>query len=326
MRFYCTYFDRNYLVKGLTLYRSLERHGGSFALWVLCLDDETYDVLTRLELPGLRPIRLRDVESANPDVAATRNSRSRIEYYFTLSPVWPLYLLERFSEIDLLTYIDSDLLFFSSPEPIFEELGDDSVLVIEHGFPERLRHLERYGVYNVGFVTFRNDDRGRAVLYQWRADCVAWCYDRAEDGRFADQKYLDRWPSQFPGVHVLRHKGANLAPWNWMNHAIAFDGQRGTVDGQRLIFFHFHGFKIVNRWLFEPGDAAYGAMPRRLRRPLYGGYLRELSRTRSWLRSRLPANDAAAFGSVRYAAYNLQHTLYLLRHRQLWPRLGFIAL
>ena len=47
MRFYCTYFDKNYLVKGLTLYRSLQRHGGSFTLWVLCLDEATFEAMLR---------------------------------------------------------------------------------------------------------------------------------------------------------------------------------------------------------------------------------------------------------------------------------------
>ena len=326
MRFYCTYFDKNYLVKGLTLYRSLQRHGGSFTLWVLCLDEATFEALSHLALPELRPVRLADLESADRELHAARGNRSLIEYYFTLTPAWPLFLLERFPEVDLLTYVDSDLLFYSSPEPVFEELHDDAILIIGHRFPEPLRHLERYGVYNVGFVTFRNDDRGRECLRWWREQCLQWCHDRFEDGRFADQKYLDHWPGTMSGVRVLQHKGAGLAPWNWMNYALVFDGTSGTVDGEPLIFFHFHGFKIVNRWLFEPGDAPYRKMPRKLRRQLYGGYLRALAKTRSWLRSTLPGREAATFGSVRYAAYNLHYTLYLLRHRQLWPRVGFIPL
>src|SRR5205814_3398175 len=107
------------------------------------------------------------------------------------------------------------------------------------------------------------------------------CYDRLEDGKYGDQKYLDDWP-RARGVHVLEHPGAGLAPWNWMRYRIAFDGHTGTVDGHPLVFFHFQGFKILNRWLFKPTAESYDPMPRGLRRKLYGGYLRELARTRRW--------------------------------------------
>jgi hypothetical protein len=34
-----------------------------------------------------------------------------------------LNLLERESEVDLMTYLDADLFFFADPEPLFQELG-----------------------------------------------------------------------------------------------------------------------------------------------------------------------------------------------------------
>ena len=324
-RFYCTYFDQNYLVRGLTLYRSLARVDGPFVLWVLCLDDVTFDALDRLGCSDLRPIRLAELEEADPELRAVKPSRSPIEYYFTLSPALPLYVLSRYPDVDLITYVDSDLLFYSSPEPIFGELGSDSVLVIGHRFPGHLRHLEVHGVYNVGFLSFRNDDRGRACLARWREQCLDWCYDRVENGKFADQKYLDRWPDQ-PGVHVLQHKGAGLAPWNWMRFDVSLSGESGTVDGQPLIFFHFHGLKIVNRWFFQPSETGYDPMPRSLRRALYGGYLRELSRTESWIRARLPDADIVRSTSARYAPHTFRDFLFWLRRGQLYPRVGFIPL
>jgi hypothetical protein len=324
-RYYCTYFDQNYLLRGLTLYRSLVRAGDAFTLWVLCLDDATYEMLDRLRRPDLHPIRLTDLEVADPELRAVKPDRSPIEYYFTLTPALPLYILNRFTDVDLITYVDSDLHFYSSPEPIFAELGKDSVLLIGHRFPEHLRHLEVYGVYNVGFLSFRNDERGRACLDRWREQCLDWCYDRVEDGKFADQKYLDRWPEQ-AGVRALQHKGAGLAPWNWMRYGLSLSGTAGTVDGQPLIFFHFHGLKIVNRWFFQPSETAYDPMPRRLRRRLYGGYLRELTRTQSWLRAMLPGADIAKSASVRYAPHTFRDVLFWLRRGQLYARVGFIPL
>jgi len=54
----CTCFDRNYLLRGLTLYRSLAATGCDFTLNVLALDKETENTLVRLELPNLRTILL----------------------------------------------------------------------------------------------------------------------------------------------------------------------------------------------------------------------------------------------------------------------------
>ena len=38
-RVYCTYFDHNYLSRGLALYHSLQRHAPGARLWVLCLSE-----------------------------------------------------------------------------------------------------------------------------------------------------------------------------------------------------------------------------------------------------------------------------------------------
>src|SRR5215475_16070014 len=94
-RVYCTYFDHNYLPRGLALHQSLQQHAPGARLWVLCLSEACYRTLTALNLPALVPCRLSDFEAADPKVAATRASRSTVEYYFTLSPAWMLYVIDR---------------------------------------------------------------------------------------------------------------------------------------------------------------------------------------------------------------------------------------
>src|ERR1700729_1042096 len=87
-RVYCTYFDHNYLSRGLALYHSLQRYAPGSRLWVLCLSEACYNTLRTLDLPNLMPRRLAEFEAADPEVAATRPHRSTIEYYFTCSPAW----------------------------------------------------------------------------------------------------------------------------------------------------------------------------------------------------------------------------------------------
>lgn len=277
MRYFCTYFDAGYLVKGLALYRSLVRHSTPFRLWVLCFDDLTYKTLKSLKLDEVVPISLKDFEAGDEELLQTKATRSRIEYYFTCTPSLPLYVLKNYPHVDLITYVDADLFFFSDPSPIYEELANNSILIIGHRFPPNLKHLEVTGIYNVGLLSFRNDDIALQCLNWWRKLCLEWCYDSTEGGKYADQKYLDDWPSRFPCVTVLKNKGAGLAPWNITNYHLALKNKRVFVDLKPLIFFHFQGFNQITKWLYRPNLARYGVKTNSiLKDKIYRLYLGEL--------------------------------------------------
>lgn len=251
-RIYCTYFDHNYLPRGLALYHSLQRHSPDARLWVLCLSEACYTALRALGLPNLVPLRLADFERANPDVAATRSTRSVIEYYFTCSPAWILFVLDSEPDAEWVTYLDSDLFFFASPDPIYDEMNVAAFGIIPHRFSRGLEDQRRFGLYNVGWVSVRRRDDGMAALRWWRERCIEWCYDRVEDDRFADQRYLDRLPEMFPGVHVIDHLGANLAPWNLADVRLELHDGAIEIDGRyKLLFFHFFGIKRSGRYYFN---------------------------------------------------------------------------
>lgn len=318
---YCTYFDRNFLTRAIALHRSLVRHSPPFSLWALTLDEDAHDALAALGLEGVRPIRLQELEAADPELLAVKGTRSIVEYYFTCSPVLPRYLLRSYPEIDLITYLDADLLFYSSPQPIFDELGAGSVLIVPHRFPENLRHLEIHGVYNVGLLSFRNDNNGLAVLDKWRTDCIDWCYDRVEDDRYADQKYLDRWPG-LPGVVVLENPGAGLAPWNVMRYHMDFSYDPPTVDDRPLVFFHFQGVKELGPGLWDVSLDRYGATDARIRQGLYRGYVTALEQAGRLLRDSGTRGHHAA-SSLREAPGGWRHALGRIRRRQVvihWAR------
>lgn len=317
MRHFCTYFDRNYLVRAMALYDSLERHAGPFTLWALCFDDFSFDALTRLGLPDFRPVAQADFERGDGALLAAKPARSRVEYFFTCSPSWPLYLLDRHPEVDVLTYLDADLYFFSSPAPVFDELGDGSVLIVGHRFAPSRRHLEVHGIYNVGLLAFRNDAAARECLHWWRGRCLEWCGLQPEEGKFADQKYLDDWPQRFPGTRVLQHKGAGLAPWNAANYDIRKTDGRVTVDGEPLVFYHYHGIKFFGPRFFGPRflqarvydpvllGRGYGDMPRAALRLLYPSYVRALREAARRLQSVAPgtAIETTSVGDYGWRAF-----------------------
>ena len=296
MYHFCTYFDANFLAKGLTLYRSLVQHGpGRFTFWVLCLDDLTYKTLIKLAPEGVRPISMTEFEAGDHELLKAKSNRNRVEYFFTCTPSLPLFVLRQNPGAELVSYVDADLFFFSSFAPVTKELENGSILIIEHRFAPEHRHLESHGIYNVGLLSFRNNAAGRECLEWWRTRCLEWCYDRIEEGRYADQKYLDDWPKRFPGVVVFRHKGANVAPWNVFQHRVTqhSDG-RIKIDGDDLIFYHFHRLNQFGAWLCDPGLAEYrsGAISPEVRNFIYRPYLRALDETRNWIRSTSPETEA----------------------------------
>lgn len=277
---YATYFDSNYLTRGLALYHSLCQHAKPFTLWVLCLDDLAAQNLGRLQLPEIRCVTLSELEQADPELPAVKASRQLTEYYWTCGPAWLLYLLNRPERIEQITYLDADLYFFSSPTPLFQELGSNSILIIEHRTGPRDKSDTRpRHRFNVGLVIFRRSAEGLACLRRWREQCLEWCFDRNEKDRFGDQAYLTEWPERYSGVTVVQHLGAGVAPWNMRNHPIRYRQRQVHVGDSPVIFYHFSGLRRLNRHLFELHVWRFHLhwMDFALRRQIYAPYLRALA-------------------------------------------------
>ncbi|MEA2697302.1 MAG: hypothetical protein QOI66_1573 [Myxococcales bacterium] len=246
-RFFCTLADRNYLVRGLALIESLRRHEKSdYTLYFVCLDELSRTILQALRLPNVVPIPLHAIEAGDEPLLTTRKDRTAVEYYWTLTPTMIRWIINHHPEIDVLTYLDADLFFYSSSDPVYAELGSKSILIHEHRFTPQLAHMAKEsGIFNVGLVSFRRDVDGMTALEWWRDRCLEWCYQRTENGKFGDQMYLDDWPARFRGLVVLQNLGAALAPWNVGQYQIGAEpGKTPTVNGGPVVFFHFHSLVV----------------------------------------------------------------------------------
>ena len=120
-------------------------------------------------------------------------------------------------------------------------------MIVPHRYAPRYRGAEATsGAYNVEWLTFRRDEHGLAALTWWRDRCLEWCYFRYEDGKMGDQKYLDDWPERFESVHVLRHPGGGLAPWNAEQYTLEERDGQVLVDGRELVFHHYHSLRLYD--------------------------------------------------------------------------------
>ena len=231
-RVYCTYFDHNYLSRGLALYHSLQRHApGCAALGAVPERSVSPDPGRRSICRDLVPVRLEDFEAADPELAATRSTRSIVEYYFTCTPAWMLYVLEREPDAEWVTYLDGDLYFFAvARSRSMTNWPTRRSRSSRIATPRNLAKRQVFGTYNVGWVGVRNDPDGIAVIKWWREKCIEWCHDYVDGDRFADQGYLDSFPRLSTRVKVIENVGANLAPWNIANYRIDFRDGRVMID------------------------------------------------------------------------------------------------
>ena len=317
MHNFCTLFDTGYLSRGLALYRSLLAVNEDFRLYVFCFDDTVYNVLRRLDLDRLLPVTLADFES--PELLRVKPGRTKGEYCWTCTSHIIRYALDTFS-LSEVTYLDADLFFYAPPSVLLDEFdrAKASVLITPHRYTRRYDLSWRSGIYCVQFITFRADERGLRALDWWRGRCLEWCYARVEDGKFGDQRYLDDWPTRFPGVHVLEHLGGGVAPWNVQKYDIEREDNllrgREKLTGHKfdVVFFHFHNVQFLTNGHIDLGD--YYLRPS-IKRALFKPYVAALEQAASDIK----AVDATIdpHGMRPPAASALQS---LLRLRRQWMK------
>jgi hypothetical protein len=285
MNYFCTYCDQGYAARLLCLYESLRAQNESFRLLVLCFDVETANVVTAVKDPGFVAIPLDELLRSDPDYAAVRAKRTKVEFYFTATPVLVRYCLQLETGAAQMTYLDSDLYFFGPPSAVFSEQNGASAGIVAHRFPDSLAERLKYGTYNVAWVSFRRDCDGLACLEWWRERCLEWCHDFLDAGRFADQGYLDEFPRRFNNVRVIAHPGVNAAPWNMHEVRVSGVPHRVLVNEQPLLFYHFQGVREIAAGWFEPGLRAYQTpLGAPLRELIYLPYLQHLMASQKRLR------------------------------------------
>ena len=229
------------------MYESLLKQCDDFHLYVYAFDDKCYNYLVSQKFKNLSVISLKEFENEN--LLRVKPTRTAAEYCWTCSASTIHYSIINFNLTNC-TYVDADILFYSNPLILMDEMGDNSVLITSHRYTPEYDQSEISGKYCVQFVTFKNDANGMAVLNWWKDACIEWCYARIEDGKFGDQKYLDEFKTRFNGVHELKHLGGGLAPWNIQQYKFEIENNKliGTEldSGKKFepVFFHFHGLKF----------------------------------------------------------------------------------
>lgn len=272
-------FDKNYLSRALALYNSMLTHCKDFKLWALCMDEKSIEILQKMNLKNIELLSLKEIE--NEGLLRVKEQRDAAEYSWTCKPFLVSYILNKNPEIDSIAYFDTDLLFFSSPKPIYEELKNNSMLLTPHHYIKEDKKWENVkGIYNAGVIFFKNDKNTHDCLKWWKDRCIEWCFRKHEDGKFADQAYLNKWADLFPGVYVSKLRGVNFGPWQKLSgFKTSQKNNEIFINNNLLILFHFHGFQIFSNSKFLP--SGYQDDPQNV---IYQTYFKELKKANAQIK------------------------------------------
>lgn len=254
---YCLFTGENYLAKAITLYNSLIETNNKFTLYYFAFDNNTYNYLLKSNYSNIIPIKLSELECEFPELLSVKNERTFQEYYFTCTPTLLLYVFRKFNIKDC-TYLDADLYFYSNPQLLHDELGQNDVMITEHRYTEKYDNTSTSGKYCVQFLPFKNNSNSINILNKWHNQCLEWCYHRSENGKWADQGYLNDWTTTYNNIKVLENLGGGVAPWNIQQYNILSADNKVFVNTKteqqfNLIFYHFHGLRFYKKNIVEIG-------------------------------------------------------------------------
>lgn len=237
----CTISTVSHIEKSFALARSLDPETNFHMLLTDVREFNTtnVDLLPNVHIDFLDQL----IDNRDFKAVSSRFGERNDKLRWALKSVYLKFLLE--SGYDRAIYVDNDIFFYASPDFLFEKLNQASFLLTPHFYkadPTNDQHwLEanfRVGLYNAGFIGVSHN--GIPIL-DWWANCCLYNVKKAYwRGLFDDQKYLDLVPVLFDDVEILKHKGCNLAGWNYQNYSVSRNAENHLLlNGDPLVFIHF---------------------------------------------------------------------------------------
>jgi len=237
--------SKNFLGYAQTLYRSLEAHHGPIKFYAAVCDElSNFDTLQF-------PFKMLEAGQLGiPKFDEMRHRYNITELNTSIKPFVFSYLFDIHPD-EMVTYLDPDI-FVVSP---FQELiqashdGADCVLTPHILEPAEFAEMDdkkflQYGIHNLGFCSLRGTTDVKRIVSWWGRRLETDCVIDLPNGLFVDQKWADLLPAFISNTKILRHRGYNVAYWNLSQRIVRLDGDRWTVNGEPLRFFHFSGNKI----------------------------------------------------------------------------------
>lgn len=247
MNYFFTICSNNYLAQAIVLGNSLRIHEPNSRFIIVLVDTKSelvnYDSI---------PFEVAPIQTLEPCIDELSSRYNIIELNTCVKPKVIEYLFEE-RKADQVIYLDPDTRVYSSFEEVRVALSSNIIILTPHIYtpipldnktPNENLFLN-YGIYNLGFIALAFSEETRRFLTWWKERTYALGYSRVCEGIFVDQLYINLVPLLFRGVHVLNHRGYNMACWNFHERYLTWVGDNYKVNNIDVLrFFHFSSIKI----------------------------------------------------------------------------------
>jgi len=252
-----TICSKNFTAYARTLFASVRQNHPDAELYMFLCDgvDSGYDPR---QLP-FSTVPLDDLDI--PDLQGMAHRYNITEFNTAVKPYAFAYLFRKIGR-EKVIYLDPDILVMTPLQEVAEALEEGAECVLTPHLLEPAEHAEMsdnkmllFGIYNLGFVAFRNTPDVLTIVDWWARRLEFGCVIKLEEGLFVDQKWADLFPAFIRRTAILHHAGYNVAYWNLSQRTIRQTDGVWTANGQPLRFVHFSGNHLDDPTIFSRHSA-----------------------------------------------------------------------
>ena len=247
----CTIIAKNYAAHARVLAESFRARHPDGTCTVLVIDGHEGFLD-----PAAEPFELLGIDAIGlPDPQRMAASYDVTELSTAVKP-WLLRTLLARDGVETITYLDPDIWIADSIEQVAVLAREHNVVLTPHfttplprdGLKPAEEDILIAGTYNLGFISLGSSQTADELLDWWSERLERHCVVDPANGLFVDQRWIDLAPGIWPGIHILRDPGYNVAYWNLARRQLKRGEEGIRVEGEPLRFFHFSGFDP-----FHPG-------------------------------------------------------------------------
>lgn len=217
---FCTIITEDFYPMALTLYDSIEENGNASLNILIAAYKEKVSLKIQTNPKRIRVYFLDDIENfyITKEIYRKYFNTNIDSFRWSMKSVFMLFLLS-ICGYEKVIFVDPDIYFFDKYDFLFNILDKHNIILSPHWRPTNPKISPtgfifnfKDGIFNGGFVGSNN--KAIRVLEWWAEACLFKCEKDYENGLYVDQKYLDMFILFDDNIHILRHRGCNVANWN----------------------------------------------------------------------------------------------------------------